>query len=162
MPGAWWAGRVVTQHLDVLLGGLSGGLGVFVANAFQRGRIDDDIHAFQVGQLTQLQRGERGLQRPAPANDDDFFYTTRAQRFQSVVGDVGDGERVGIGDQDARDVQRDVAVADHHGPGARQIGEISAKLGCALYQPTKSTAATLPGRSSPGMLRGRSDCAPTA
>ena len=33
-------------------------------------------------------------------------------------------------------------------------GAISSKCGCALYQPTKSTAATLPGRSSPGMPSG--------
>ena len=41
-------------------------------------------------------------------------------------------------------------------------GAISSKCGCALYQPTKSTAATLPGSSSPGMFNARSDCAPTA
>ncbi len=29
-------------------------------------------------------------------------------------------------------------------------GAISSKCGCALYQPTKSTAATLPSSSSPG------------
>ena len=41
-------------------------------------------------------------------------------------------------------------------------GAISSKCGWALYQPTKSTAATLPGSSSPGMFSDRSDCAPTA
>ncbi|COW64470.1 Uncharacterised protein [Mycobacterium tuberculosis] len=41
-------------------------------------------------------------------------------------------------------------------------GDTCSKCGCALYQPTKSTAAILPGRSSPGMFNMRSDCAPTA
>lgn len=41
-------------------------------------------------------------------------------------------------------------------------GSMSRKCGWALYQPTKSTAATLPGRFSPGMFSRRSDCAPMA
>ncbi len=41
-------------------------------------------------------------------------------------------------------------------------GAISAKCGWALYQPTKSTAATLPRRYSPGMPSARSDWVPTA
>ena len=44
------------------------------------------------------------------------------QRLQRVVGDVGGGQHVGIGDQDACHVQRDVAVADHDGPPGRQVG----------------------------------------
>ena len=39
-----------------------------------------------------------------------------------MVGDVGAGELVGLGDQDPRDVERDVAVADHDRPGAGQVG----------------------------------------
>ena len=38
----------------------------------------------------------------------------------------------------------------------------SRKSGWALYQATNSVAEWLPGKSSPGMPNGRSDCAPTA
>ena len=73
-------------------------------------------------ELAQLQRGERGLQWSAPADDDDFLDAAVVQRLQRVIGDVGRGEHVRIGDQDARHVQRDVAVADHDGPPARNVG----------------------------------------
>ena len=39
-----------------------------------------------------------------------------------MVGDVGLSERVGLGYQDAGDVECDVAVADDNCPGAGQIG----------------------------------------
>ena len=39
-----------------------------------------------------------------------------------MVGDVGVGQHVGVGDQNACDVERDVAVADDDGPGAGQVG----------------------------------------
>ena len=45
-----------------------------------------------------------------------------SQRLQRVVGDVGLGELVGLGHQDARDVECDVAVADNDGSGAGQVG----------------------------------------
>ena len=49
--------------------------------------------------------------------------TPRAcSRLQRVVGDVGGGQHVGVADQDARHVQRDVAVADHDRAAGRQIG----------------------------------------
>jgi hypothetical protein len=38
------------------------------------------------------------------------------QRLQCVIGDIRRGQHVGIRDEDARHVQRDVAVADHDGP----------------------------------------------
>ena len=39
-----------------------------------------------------------------------------------MVGDVGRGEHVGIGDQDAGHVQRDVAVTHNNGAPAGNIG----------------------------------------
>ena len=39
-----------------------------------------------------------------------------------MVGDVGTGKLVGVGHQNARDVERDVAVADDNSPGAGQVG----------------------------------------
>ena len=43
------------------------------------------------------------------------------QRLQRVVGDVGRGQHVGVGDQDPRHIERDVAVAHDHGPAGRQV-----------------------------------------
>ncbi len=48
--------------------------------------------------------------------------TAVVQRLQRVVGDVGGGQHVGVGDQDAGHVERDVAVADHHGPPGGEVG----------------------------------------
>ena len=39
-----------------------------------------------------------------------------------MVGDIGLGQHVGVGHQDARDVDRDIAVADHHRAAAGQVG----------------------------------------
>ena len=122
MSRAGFAARVIAQRLDVLLGRLARGFGVLVADVGQLCGIDDHVDPFEVGQLTQLQRGERGLQRPAPTDDHDFFHTAWAQRVQRVVGDVGEREHLRIGDQNPGDVECDVAIANDDGPGTRQIG----------------------------------------
>ena len=83
----------------------------------------------EVAELAQLQGGERGLQRSAPADDDDLLHAAVVQRLQRVVGDVGGGQHVGIGDQDARHVQCDVAVADDNGPARRQVGRHLLEMG---------------------------------
>ena len=89
------------------------------------GRVDDHVHARQpleVTEFAQLQRGEGGLQRSAATDDHDLLDAAFVQRLQRVVGDVGVGQQVGIGDEDARDIQGDVAVADDDGPARRQVG----------------------------------------
>ena len=58
-----------------------------------------------------------------------FLHPAVVQRLQRVVGDVGVGQHVRIGDQDARDVQRDVAVADDDGPPAGKIGRHLLEVG---------------------------------
>lgn len=122
MPRARGALRVITQHVDVLLGRLAGRGGVLVAHALELRRVDDHVDVLQLAQLAKFERGEGGLQRPAPADDHHFVDPARPQRLQRVVGDVGLAQHVGIGDQDARDVEGDVAVADDHGARARQVG----------------------------------------
>ena len=62
------------------------------------------------------------MQRAATTDDHHFLHAAWAQRFQRVVGDVGFCQHIGVGDEDARDVECDIAVADHDGPGARQVG----------------------------------------
>ena len=76
--------------------------------------LHQDIHALGVEQLAQLLGGKSGLHRPAPGDQADFADIALAQGLQGVVGDVGAfqfGHRHG---EDARDIQRHVAHADHH------------------------------------------------
>ena len=116
---------VAAQHLDVVFHGLARGLDVLVGDVGEVGRVDDHVdvaEALEVAEFAQLERGERSLQRSAPADDDHFLDPAVVQRLQRVIGDVGRGEHVGIGDQDARHVQRDVAVADDDGAPARNVG----------------------------------------
>ena len=49
--------------------------------------------------------------------------------LQRVIGDVGRGQHVGIGDEDPRHVQRDVAVAHNDGPPGRQVGRHLLEVG---------------------------------
>lgn len=39
-----------------------------------------------------------------------------------MIGNVGGAQHLRVGDQDAGDVERHVAVADHHGPTTGQVG----------------------------------------
>ena len=115
---------VPAQHLDVLLDGLARRLEVLVGDVGEVGRVDDHVHVghrLEVAELAQLQRGEGGLQRAAAPDHHDLLDAARVQRLQRVVGDVGVGQHVGVADQDARDVERDVAVADHDGAPGRQV-----------------------------------------
>ena len=61
------------------------------------------------------------LQRPASAHDHHLVHTAVVQRLQSVVGDVGVGKHIGVGHQDAGDVDGDVAVADDHRAAAGDV-----------------------------------------
>ena len=72
-------------------------------------------------QPDQLGQRERGLRGPAPRGDHDLADLRLPQRGQRVVGDVGAGQLVGIGGQDAGDVECDVAVADDDDPLVAQI-----------------------------------------
>ena len=70
---------VSAQGRDVVAHCLARGLDVLVGDAREVGRVDDHVHIAQgleVTELTQLQRGEGGLQRPAPADDEDLPDTT--------------------------------------------------------------------------------------
>ena len=52
--------------------------------------IDVDVaETLELAELAQLQRGERGLQWAAPADDEDLLDAAVVQRLQRVVGDVG-------------------------------------------------------------------------
>ena len=91
-------------------------------------RVDHHVDALQICQFAQLQGGERGLQWATATDDHHFLHAAGAQRLQRVVGDVGAGEYLGIGHQNARDVECDVAVAYNNSPGAGQIGRYLLKV----------------------------------
>ena len=72
----------------------------------------------------------------APAADDDhFLHTARVQRFQGVIGDIGRGQRVGVADENASDVQGDVAVAYDHSASGRQVGCHLLEVGMRVVPP---------------------------
>ena len=79
-------------------------------------------------QTDQLGQRERRRRRPTPRRHDDFPHLRVTQRCERSVGDVGPGQTVRVAGEDPRDVEGDVAVADHH-DGFRaqvdwQIGEV--------------------------------------
>lgn len=55
---------------------------------------------------------ERGLRDSASTHDDNFFDATLPQSGECVSGDVGTGQLLGIGRQNASDVERDISVSD--------------------------------------------------
>ncbi|CNY54587.1 Uncharacterised protein [Mycobacterium tuberculosis] len=75
---AGFAVRIATQHLDVLLADLAHRGRVLVGNAVQLRRIDHHVNPVEVGQLAQLQRGERGLQRTSAPYDHHLLDTAWA------------------------------------------------------------------------------------
>ena len=119
---------VPTQHLDIGRDGLAGRGGVLVGDPGQVGRIHDDVDTLEFAEFAQFQGGERALQRPAPTDDDHLGHTALVQSVQGVVGDVGLGQHVGVGHQDAGHVDGDVAVADHHRPSAGDVGRHSGEV----------------------------------
>ena len=115
-----------------------------------------------MAELAKLQRGERCLQRPAPADDEHLLDTAVVQDLQCVIRDVGGGEHVGVGDQDAGHVERDVAVADDHGPPGGQVGRHLLEVRVGVVPADEVDGGDAAGQILTGMLSGRSECAPTA
>ena len=91
------------------------------------GRVDVHVGARQFAELAQLGVGERRLGRAAPSEHHDLLDRRAGERLERVVGRVGRGELAGIENQHPGDVDRDVAVADHHGTlrGLRSNPEVA-------------------------------------
>ncbi len=121
MSRAKFAARVAAQRVDVLLADLADRGRVLVGDALEVCWVDDHVNPLEVDQLAQLQGGEGGLQRPAPADDHHFLHAAWPQRFQRMIGDIGRRQHVRVGDQDACDVERDIAIAYNNCATARQI-----------------------------------------
>ena len=87
----------------------------------QLGRIDDDVGAAELAELLQLRRRERGLGGTAAAEHDDLAYARRGDRRDRLLGRVGRIELLPRAREHPRDVDRDVAVPDHHRPLVREV-----------------------------------------
>jgi hypothetical protein len=61
-----------------------------------------------VSRVGRRYRAAGGLEGPAPTNDHDFLDAAWAQRIQRAIGDIGERKHVGVGQQHARDVDRDL------------------------------------------------------
>src|SRR3546814_6651059 len=74
-----------------------------------------------IEQFQQLGCRERRLRRASPPQDHDFANATARQRLQRMIGDVGLPELRRAEQQHTCHVQRDIAIADHHGTFAIEI-----------------------------------------
>ena len=72
-------------------------------------------------QADQLGQRERRVRGTAAGGDHHFTHLRGAQGRQRVVGDVGAGQLIGVGGEDARDVEGDVAVAHEDDPFVAQV-----------------------------------------
>ena len=160
------ARRELAQHRDVPPGGGRGVVGLEPRGAgrieLELGRVDDDVGARQLAELAQLRVRERRLRGPAAAEDDHLGDGGGGERRERVVGRVGRRELVGVQHQHARDVDRHVAVADHHGARAGQVERLVGVRGVAVV-PGDELASRRP--SPGGRRRGsragcRSACRP--
>ena len=85
-----------------------------------------------IGQLTQFFDfgiRERRLRRSASPQQVHFFDTALAQRVERVIGNIGSGQFVRRKRENARDVNRYVAHADHGHAFLRKIELAVAKVG---------------------------------
>ena len=86
------------------------------------GRVDHDVCAGQVAHLVELGRRPRRLDRAPPAENHDLADPRADDGFDRLVGRVGRRQLL-LGEREhPRDVERDVAVADHdHALGRRKV-----------------------------------------
>ena len=94
-------------------------------------RIDEEIDAREMADLLELGRRTFRLHRASPRQEVDVARPASAERRKRVVRNVGLRELLGIAHQDARDVDRDVADADHGGSLAVEIDRKVEEVGMA-------------------------------
>src|SRR5207249_1875054 len=94
--------------------------------------LDQNVDVFAGGQACQFRQGERDVGRAAPADDEHIAHAAGAQRGERVIGDVGAGELAGVGGEDARHVEGDVAVADDDGALVAEVVAGGVVVGVAV------------------------------
>jgi hypothetical protein len=93
---------------------------------------DGHRHPGHVPQGAQLGPGAGGVLGAATAQQHDLADPAAPQCLQRVSGDVRTGQRVRVGEQDAGDVEGDVAGADHHDAFGGQVGRVGRDVGVAV------------------------------
>ena len=152
------AGGVLAQDLQVAVAGAVGGrgqVGLDLGPQLEGGRVDDHVDAGQLAQLLELLVGEGGLGRAAPAEHVDLADAARGELLEGVLGDVGARQQLGRAGQDAGQVHRHVAVADHHGLLGREVEAEVAEVGVGVVP-----AHELGGRVAAGQVLARDAHAP--
>ncbi len=114
------------------------------------GRIHDQVTALSPGQREQLRPGERGGLGSAPPEQHHLAHATRPQPGQGVRRDVGARQLFRIGGQNARDVQRDIAVADDNHPFGRQIHGVLSDVRVAVVPAHDGRGGHTSGQFLPG------------
>ncbi len=126
------AGGVAAQDLDVASRRRAGvGVGDPVGERELVG-VDDHVRVGELAELEQLGVGEGRLLGAAAGDHEDLADLAAPQLLERVVGDVGERELVMGEDQHARDVQRDVAGADHDRALAGEVEAQVAEVGMAV------------------------------
>ncbi len=164
-PAGGRAGRVVAQDLDVAPGGQCRRAGSATASA----RSSSAASTITSASASSPSSSSSGFVKAACAGPRRPTTTTSRTLLRASTSSAWSAVSVGASSlrgehEHARDVEGDVAVADHHRALGREPESSSRSVwsGWPLYQPTNSVAACEPGSSSPGIPSGRSDGEPVA
>jgi hypothetical protein len=111
-------------HLEALCEGRDRGL-------VEAGTLDVDVDV-QGLEREQLGGGECGMARVSSSEHHYFLDLARPEGLQGVVGDVGGCEFLRLTEQQASDVESDVAVPDDHDPRCREVHLVLCVVGVAV------------------------------
>ena len=121
-----------------------------VALVGQIGGVDARAGAFEMAQLAQLLRCHRDLVRAAAAENVDVPDIARREQVARMGDDVAASELGGSLGEDARDIERDIAIADHRDAGAVERRVEVGEIGVAIVPADEGGAADDAGQIGAG------------
>ena len=119
---------------------------VVVRDVREGGDVGDHSHAV-VDEADEFGQREGGMFRTSTPEHGDLLNRRRLQRGKRTRRDRCVGQAPCTSDEDARDVERDVAISDHDRTGVRQVGIERGEVGMAVV-PTDERR----GRSDAGSV----------
>src|SRR5204862_130650 len=119
---------------------------VLLDGSLQFGRIDADVRTGELAHLLQFLRRPGRLRWTAAADDQDLADGRRADRLDRRIRGVGGRELVRRQREHARDVERHVAVADHHGAVDVQVEPELLVVGVAVVPGDELCGRPRPGQ----------------
>ncbi len=122
-------GKVSQMRHHLAVPRLKGGI---VGNRRQIGGPQHRLRAHQMAKLPGFLGGKAGLMRPAPADNMHIAHGATAQHAQRMVGDIGARQLLGGLGQDARTINRHIAVADDRRAMVRQVHRQPGMIGMAI------------------------------